>query len=283
MEWTEILMQPSITQAELRGAFRAALLESPLFANVTEVGEDPLMLDAFKASDGRPIRFDITRLNREITDCDPALRIRRFQDRLDSALEVAMRPDGEQSGDLREQLVPTIKSMAWVSAVNEMAGEPLAAVGFLGELVVVYARDSDHNLTYLAKSGLDRAGISFSEAQALAVANLRARLPGELSTRGDGKSFMFIAGGNIEASLILLPEIWDNLATQLPGDIVACVLARDVLLVTATGIAGGMASLVAARDQIVKSLERSDLSTSDVISTALLVRRDQKWVCVSPS
>lgn len=273
MEWPELLAQPSaITQAQLRDAFRAALLESPLISKVTDVESDPLMLDAFKASDGRPIRLDIARLNLDIADCDPAARMHRFQARLDSALEVAAWADGEPVGALRDQLIPTIKSASWVATVSAMAGEPLAAVGFLDEIVVVYARDTTSNHAYLSTADLEREGVAISEAQPLALANLRARVPRELDTRGDGRSFLFTAGGNLEASLILLPEIWDNLSTQLPGDIVACVLARDVLLVTATGIPGGLASLVTARDHIFQSMEPSDL-----ISTTLLVRQRGKW------
>ena len=56
------------------------------------------------------------------------------------------------------------------------------------------------------------------------------------------------------------------------GGIIVCALARDVLLVTARGISGGLASLVTARDHIQSGIEPSDL-----ISTELLVRRGGRW------
>jgi uncharacterized protein YtpQ (UPF0354 family) len=148
----------------------------------------------------------------------------------------------------------------------------------MGDLAVVYAWDRARTIKYASRTDLEALGVTHAELPELAISNLRKRLPPELSTRGDGRSFVFTAGGNIEASLVLVPEIWDDLAAQLPGDIVACVVARDVCLVTATGIPDGTQSLVAARDRIVDGMVASEL-----ISTSLMVRRSGKWSLIAPN
>ena len=43
---------------------------------------------------------------------------------------------------------------------------------------------------------------------------------------------MLTAGGNYEATLILLPEVWESVAEMVSGQIVAAVPARDVLYFT---------------------------------------------------
>jgi hypothetical protein len=267
MNWQRVLSQASLTQAELRDAYRSALEASPAIASVVEVADSPLLLDV-RTRGGKPVRVDLERLYHDVMRSPPERRAKRFEDQVAATLETARAADGDLPAPTRDQLIPTIKSLAWVGG----APSGLAAAGFVADLAVVYAWDRTSTLVYAQLADLQQLGISIDDAQPIALANLRKRLPRELSTRGDGKSFLFTAGGNIEASLILLPEIWDGLTKQLAGDIIACALARDVLLVTATGIPGGIESLTSARDRI-----RTSMPPADLISTTLLVRRRGIW------
>lgn len=272
MEWEGVLTQATLSPTELRDAFRNALTASSLFGNVVDVLEDQLELDAYTC-EGSKIRVDLTRLFNDLLREEPASRKRRFQEHVAATLEAARGADGTLPEPTRDDFIPTIRNAAWLTDART-AG--LAAVPFVGDLVVVYAWDRAKSIAYASRTDVERIGMTQGELQELALANLRRRLPRELSTRGDGKSFLFTAGGNVEASLILIPEIWDNLAAQLPGDVVACIVARDVCLVTATGIPEGTASLVAARDRIV-----SGMADSELISTSLLVRRGGSWAVMA--
>jgi hypothetical protein len=51
---------------------------------------------------------------------------------------------------------------------------------------------------------------------------------------------MLLAGGNFEASLLLFDDLWGRLAADVPGDLVACAAARDMMLYTGSGISGGI-------------------------------------------
>jgi uncharacterized protein YtpQ (UPF0354 family) len=269
MDWRYLLMQPTLSNEQLREAFRTALASSTEFRSVVDVAGEALELDACTAG-GTSIRVDLTRLYHDVLRSEYEARVRRFQDHVAATLETASVADGTTAAPSRDQLVPTIKSMAWLAGVPTPG---IAAAPFVGDLVVVYAWDRDRSISYASKSQLEAAGLTMATAQPLALDNLRKRLPLQLSTRGDGKSFVFTAGGNIEASLILLPEIWASLASQLPGEIVACVVARDICIVTATAIPDGLKSLRVARDRIVGG----GMAPSELISITLLVRRKSAW------
>src|SRR5262249_51649306 len=148
--------------------------------------------------------------------------LRRY---LAASIETARATDGELPAPSRSDVVPTIKSSEWLAGLptKELATTPLVA-----DLVVAYAFDRAQSMRYASRRELEALGLSTSELPAVALVNLRARLPRQLGTRGDGKSFLFVAGGNYEASLLLLDEVWTQLAPNMPGDLIACVLARDV-------------------------------------------------------
>jgi uncharacterized protein YtpQ (UPF0354 family) len=149
------------------------------------------------------------------------------------------------------------------------AGRRSRSEHVVGDLYVVYAFDQRSSMRFARWTELDRFGRSRSELRQIALTNLRARLPSKIGTHGDDKSFLLVADGNHEASLILLDEIWERLESLIPGNIIVCVLARDVCLVTATGVPGGIESLVTARDRCCAS------GPSNFISKTLLQRRDK--------
>jgi uncharacterized protein YtpQ (UPF0354 family) len=268
MEWQRMLMDPTLSPTQLRDMFRNRLEASDRFTSVGDVPHSAFALDA-RTRGGTTVRLDLEGLFTDLVRLPREARVQRFEDQIAASLETARAADGELPPLTRDQLVPTIKNLAWLEAAS---GSGLAAAGFVADLVVVYAWDRQSTLAYARLEELDQLGLSMADAQPLSLQNLRARLPRELATRGDGKSFLLVAGGNFEASLILLPEIWDGLSKQLSGDLVCCVLARDVLIVTSTGTAGGIQSLLSARDRI-----RESMPSGDLISTTLLVRQRGIW------
>jgi uncharacterized protein YtpQ (UPF0354 family) len=112
--------------------------------------------------------------------------------------------------------------------------------------------------------------LSFPELREQAVANLRGVLP-QIERHGDGSTYyMLTAGGDYEASLLLLDDLWQQQEPIVKGDLVAAVPARDVLLFTGSGFNVGLRELQAA-------VERVSMNGSYLISKTLLVRRDNAW------
>jgi uncharacterized protein YtpQ (UPF0354 family) len=142
----------------------------------------------------------------------------------------------------RARIVPVVKDRGWLRAVPG-ARRPEHVFEDLNEdLVVVYAEDSPRSIRYLAAKDLEQLGLRREELRPLALANLDALLPDIQLRRGPLVS-MLTAGGNYEASLLLLDKLWSGGQLQVDGEIVVAVPARDLLLFTGSKHKAGIAKL----------------------------------------
>lgn len=117
--------------------------------------------------------------------------------------------------------------------------EPLA-----GALVVRYVElrpggEADVTAAALAAAGVDRADL-----RPLAVKNLKGLLPG-VGLEGRDGLYMLSAGGEYEASLLLVEDLWrgEEIAPKVKGEVVVAVPARDLLLVTGSLDEAGLGKL----------------------------------------
>ena len=269
--WNELLLVPEINPYALREAFRTALQASGKVSLVSDSSEDPLKCEVRSVS-GRDFSVQLETLYDAIRHEPPLRRESLVLQHVATAIDTARSLDGEAPAASTGDIVPTVKSAGWVADATalspDLASEPIAA-----DLVLVYAFDRPHSVAYASRADLQALGVSGPRLRATALANLRVRLPPQLGTRGDGKMFMFLAGGNFESSLILLDEVWDQLRTSLPGDPIVCVVARDVCLVTSTRTPGGVETLLRARDHLC-----SRGSPDHFISKTVLRRDVDHWV-----
>jgi hypothetical protein len=105
--------------------------------------------------------------------------------------------------------------------------------------------------------------------------NLDAMLGG-VSLHGGLPAFMVSFRG-IESSLLLADAFWDDLPIDLPGDPVVAVPARDVLLVTGSESAAGLA-------KASRCVERVFFAGSHhLLIQDLLARRDNRWQVFDPA
>jgi len=77
------------------------------------------------------------------------------------------------------------------------------------------------------------------ELRSLACENLKRLLP-KIEYHGTNGLYMVTAGGNYEASLLLLDSIWHGGQMEVQGDIVVAIPTRDLLLVTGSKDARGI-------------------------------------------
>jgi uncharacterized protein YtpQ (UPF0354 family) len=145
------------------------------------------------------------------------------------------------------RIVPIIKSRAWLDESRSAPGpaaQPFDHVteDFNEELVVVYVEDQRSNLRYLDSAQLATAGIGRAELRALALENLMRLLPQVELHKGPLVS-MLTAGGNYEASLLLVKDFWGGGKVAVDGEIVVAVPSRDVVLIAGSSNAAGLAHL----------------------------------------
>jgi uncharacterized protein YtpQ (UPF0354 family) len=267
--WHFLLRSDEVTPDSLREAFRLALTQHQALAGVSPVQNDPLQLQA-KTKTGKTFTVQLHNLYADAQRAAPGERPALLQRFMAATLEAALSLNGELPTPSLNQVVPTIKDVTWIEQAP--GGNDIAAEHLVANLYVVYAFDRPNSLAYARWEELNPLVPSREELREISLVNLRRRLPPELGTKGDGKSLILLAGGNFESSLILLDEVWEQFELTMPGEIIACVLARDICLVTATGIPGGLDSLRVARERIC----RGD-RPSNFISKSLFRRSAGCW------
>jgi uncharacterized protein YtpQ (UPF0354 family) len=132
------------------------------------------------------------------------------------------------------RIVPVIKDRSWLAELQgrfkqKGASQPLFE-DFAGELVVVYAEDTDKATRYLNSSEIE--GFEPGRLRALAVENLMRLMPRiEMRQLAEG-AYMITSHADYGASLILADSIWSGDQVKVNGDIVVAVPAKDVILAT---------------------------------------------------
>jgi uncharacterized protein YtpQ (UPF0354 family) len=130
---------------------------------------------------------------------------------------------------------------------------------FNNELVVVYAQDDPNRMRYLTTQ--EDFGLSRAELKALAIENLKRVLP-KIEMRGDDEVMLMTAGGNYEASLLLIDDIWSSGQVKVDGDIVVAIPTRDVLLVTGSR---NRAGLKRVRELVAKFVAQGPYELTDTL------------------
>ena len=147
------------------------------------------------------------------------------------------------------RIIPVMKDRAWIADINagmEARGKEKTLENvhdiYNSELIVVYAEDSPRNIRYLTLSDLGALNLAVADLRRLSVENLKRLLP-EPEIRNLNGIYQVTAGGDYDASLLLLDSFWRSEKFQVNGEIVAAIPARDCLLVTDSVDAGGLAKI----------------------------------------
>lgn len=139
-------------------------------------------------------------------------------------------------------IVPVIKPVDYIAALNK-GNKPLemATKPYNDQLVIVYAEDLPEGFKYLTKKDFDSIGISADSLHELAIANFYKQVPNIEKYSKDGRH-MLGAGGNYEASLILLPTLWMD-DCPVDGDFVVAIPTRDLIFITGSDNKAGLDTL----------------------------------------
>ena len=97
-------------------------------------------------------------------------------------------------------------------------------------LMVVYLVDEGDHFTWVQNRHLNESGFSEEELHEQALRNLVAFAEKQTEVRAYGNIYVVLAGGNFEASMLLLNEFWSEwFANLAPNGFVAAFPARDIL------------------------------------------------------
>ena len=146
----------------------------------------------------------------------------------------------------RTRIVPVVKDRPWLDEMRRALAErgakdiPDHACDDLNaDLIIVYAEDTPSSIRYLTSGDVEELGVERDELRTLACANLKRLLP-EIERHGAGGVYMLTAGGNYEASLLLIDSVWAPGQLEVRGETVVAIPTRDLLLVTGSEDAEGL-------------------------------------------
>jgi uncharacterized protein YtpQ (UPF0354 family) len=263
VEWEKQIKNPSLTEDEFTRLYARAVGADFTNALVKIVGKRELSVK-FVNGNEQKVFLDNAWIEAVNNPADRVEIVRRYLKALDNSFD---------SGKLNtNSIVPVIRDESYVkqfaelgaTTTNSIVSEKLAA-----DLNIVYAIDGDGMITFLREDDRKRLGFDLPVLRKLAIQNLRRLLP-ELKRAGDGPTFMLVANGDYDSSLLLADGVWENESKSVEGDIVAAVPARDVLIYTGSRSPDGIKKL----RQVVAEVQKSN---SHLVSNTLLVRRNGRW------
>ncbi|MFI2741277.1 DUF1444 family protein [Zhouia sp. PK063] len=136
-----------------------------------------------------------------------------------------------------DRIIPIIKPIDYLNDLMQLAKdkedkEPwIVYEKYNDKLIIVYGEDTEKSIKYFSKDDFSGLNIDKDTLLEMAVKNLNRILPDIQSLGGDG-NFGLAAGGDFEASLILLKSIWTKENFDVDGDFVIAIPNRDLLFIT---------------------------------------------------
>jgi uncharacterized protein YtpQ (UPF0354 family) len=229
---------------------------------------------AMKTEAGAELRIRLDNLRASLAQADgPEARV-GLVEYFARAIREALRTSEREEALRVEDLVPLVRDARYVQELGSLDGpEGVIVRPFVADLFLVLAFDGEHTQHLATQKSIDRLGIEAGDLLGLARRNLATKVA-EVEQRtldDDGPRVgILVTGGDLEASLLLLDDVWARVALGLEGEMVACVPARDVVLFADTASEGAVARMGEIADEI---LEDGD----HVISSTLLRRTLSGW------
>jgi hypothetical protein len=174
--------------------------------------------------------------------------------------------------DNREVLedLPLDLSKVEKTKTYSIQGVSLVTKNVCDDLNCLYAYDNEFGLEIIQESELAKLNITKDELHDIAMANYRQLISKKLNAQNNGEVFWFIIDGNLEAGLVLVDEIWEQVEGHLKEEIVVCVPSRDVIIATGK-----------SNEKVIKEFSekaRKILTTGDhPLSKNWFVRQDKTW------
>ena len=167
-----------------------------------------------------------------------------------------------------DRIVPIIKPVEYLDDIRSVAkkmggGKDVEGVyeKYNNQLIIAYAEDTKNSIRYLTHDDLKTLAINEDSIKIIAINNLDKLLTSIQRKGGDG-FFMLTAGGDYEASIILLSDILNKERLPVNGDFVIAIPNRDMLLITGSNDKAGIAKI---KEAAAKTFATGDHQVSEYL------------------
>ncbi|RSZ32652.1 MULTISPECIES: hypothetical protein [unclassified Variovorax] len=97
------------------------------------------------------------------------------------------------------------------------------------DLLVTFAVDTPAQFVTLTGEGMVETGLDPQSMYELAIDNMLLLVAPNVGTRDFGLYKALVAGDGFEACMLLLPDLWEQLAQEFEGELIAVVPSRDAV------------------------------------------------------
>jgi uncharacterized protein YtpQ (UPF0354 family) len=165
---------------------------------------------------------------------------------------------------------PEDMSQVDLESTYEAPGVQLVIHNICEDLNCLYAVDNGNDLELIQNRHLATWEIDEQELREIAISNFRTLIMTNMRAEGDTNGIMFIIDGNLEAGLVLIDEIWEQLEDQIGESVVITVPSRDVIIAT------GKSNL--AMINTLTENSKNTLRTADhPLAKNWFIRENNKW------
>lgn len=131
------------------------------------------------------------------------------------------------------QIIPTIKPSNYFKELKHNGIEipDLVWENYNEDLIIIYAEDKGNNFKYFNNEEFEKLNIKKDTLLSFAINNLKNIIP-DIQKIGETGDYGLTAGGDYEASLILLNTLWTKTNFDVDGDIIVAIPNRDLVFIT---------------------------------------------------
>lgn len=167
-------------------------------------------------------------------------------------------------------IVPVMKGEDYIDNLPQQpdGNKPIVAEHFAADIWILYGLKFDDWISFLTEDELRILQLQVSELRPIAVGNLKRMIP-ELKIYGKGPIRVIEADGDLEAGLLLVDKLWEDLEGEVNANIVAAIPCKGYLLFTGSE----------SPEEIEKTRNFVNETYEEAygISKTLLIRIDRKW------
>ena len=135
---------------------------------------------------------------------------------------------------IAELIVPQLKPVTLLVDMVDRGAEPIIYRLFLADIMLTYAIRDRQRLSYLTETQIERWGVSEQTIHEQAMRNLAAKsqdIPYHLAGEGSQQIVIFNVNDGLDAARLLLPDLIQQAARNIPGNLVIGIPNRDFMVV----------------------------------------------------
>ena len=266
--WEELMAKPRLTEQEFTRLFARAVKERYPEFDVKVAGRLEVLA---KTPQGEEFRSYLDNAWKQCAT-EPTTRVSICKERV---AVLTQQRGSSRLAPLKDDMgsiIPILKPTDYLDQLlpDKDGTKAFVAEPFVADIWVVYARHVEKGIAFIRPEELADLKLGMAELRALAVKNLRSKLPEVRCYDYKSSVSMIVADGTYEASLLLFDKVWEDMQKKVDGDLIVAVPCRDMLLVTGSDSKNGMTAI----RQVVEEAWKKE---AYCISRSLLVRRDGKW------